>query len=163
MIYGIDLGHPTVQEAEHWLRETAAGLGPDVVACTHLITGPHPRVAISLTTPGDWPPPIDPEIVTRVTSLHASRQGGRAVRFPGLENLRGTLSVADLIGSSAIDEVRVLGTPSPLPDPATLVDTRDFVRPQYFGGRLVLMATPAPDGHIAPFEVPHPTPCCAFH
>lgn len=163
MISGIDIGHLTVIEAEHWLRDTAAGLGPDEVACTHLITGAHPRVAISLTAAGPWPDPLDPEVAARIAVAHQARQSGRAFRYPGLENLTGTLNVADLLANSAIEEVRVLGAPSPHPDPQTIVDTRDFVRPQYAGGRLVLMATPAPGGRIAPFEVPNPTPCCAFH
>ena len=160
MIFGIDLGHETVQDAEHWLRDTAAGLGPDTVACTHFIAG---RVALSLTAARDWPDPLDAQVAARAAELHAARAGGRAFRYPGHQDLTGTLSVADLITASAIDEVRVLGASSPEPDPSTLVDTRDFVRPQYVEGRLVLMTTPAPDGRIAPFEVPNPTPCCAFH
>ncbi|NUT06493.1 MAG: hypothetical protein HOV76_23745 [Hamadaea sp.] len=164
MISGLDLGHPSVTEAEHWLRETAAGLGlADLVACTHLVHGDHPRVAVSLSAGGSWPDPVDPEVATRVAALHESGQGGRAVVYPGVGALVGTLSVAEVLAVSAIQEVRVLGAPSPQPDPQTLIDTRDFVRPQYADGRLVLMAMPAPGGRIAPFEVPNPTPCCAFH
>ena len=81
--------------------------------------------------------------------------------FPGGRSLTGTLPVATLLSASAIDEVVVLGGPRCSPE--TLIDTRDFVRPQYRDGRLVLMATPAPGGLIAPFEVPNPTPCCANH
>ena len=66
-----------------------------------------------------------------------------------------------MLAASAIDEVVVLGGPPCAPD--TLIDTRDFVRPQFRDGRRGLMATPAPGGLIAPFEVPNPTPCCANH
>jgi len=170
MISGLDLGHATVTEAEHWLRETAARLGlADLVACTHLVHGDQPRVAVSLSAAvslpaaGDWPEPVDVEVAAGVAALHESRHGGRAVLYPGVDALVGTVSVAELLAVSAIQEVRVLGAPSPHPDPETLIETRDFVRPQYADGRLVLMAMPAPNGRIAPFEVPNPTPCCAIH
>ncbi|MFD0817483.1 hypothetical protein ACFQ0D_03925, partial [Micromonospora zhanjiangensis] len=92
---------------------------------------------------------------------HAAGHAGRAVWFPGVRELTGVLPVATLLAVSAIDQVAVLGGPPAGPD--TLLDTRDFVRPQYCDGRLVLTATPAPGGLIAPFEVPNPTPCCAAH
>jgi hypothetical protein len=50
-----------------------------------------------------------------------------------------------------------------VPDPQTPVETDDFVRPQWVDGVLTLVATPAPGGRIAPFEVADPTPCCADH
>jgi hypothetical protein len=71
------------------------------------------------------------------------------------------MSVGDILTRSGIERVVVLGGAAPGID--TLVDTRDFVRPQWKDGLLTLMATPAPGGHIAPFEVPNPTPCCADH
>ncbi|MEU4532935.1 hypothetical protein AB0F49_32340 [Micromonospora ureilytica] len=43
----------------------------------------------------------------------------------------------------------------------TVVHTRDFVRPQWQAGELMLMATPYRAAGIAPCEVPDPTPCCA--
>jgi hypothetical protein len=71
--------------------------------------------------------------------------------------------VADLLARSAIEAVRVIGGTATSPAPGTLLDTRDFVRPQWIDGVLTLVATPAPAGHLAPFEVPNPTPCCAAH
>jgi hypothetical protein len=164
MIQGLDLGHADVTEAEHWLRETAAGLGPcaDLFACTHLVHGERPRVALSVSVALTPAVAVDPEVAARVAVLHESRQGGRAVIYPGVAALTGTLPVADVLALSAIEEVRLLGG-SPLPHAETLLETRDFVRPQWQNGRLVLMAMPAPGGRIAPFEVPNPTPCCAFH
>ncbi|NUR26368.1 MAG: hypothetical protein HOV97_07195 [Nonomuraea sp.] len=174
MITGLDLGHATVTEAEHWLRETAAGLGPsgDVFACTHLIHGEGARVALSLSLPLpslDALPSlaalssIDEAVAARVAELHAAGLGGRAVRYPGADALVGTLTVGELLELSAIDAVRVIGAASPTPAAETLLETRDFVRPQWEDGRLVLVAMPAPGGRLMPFEVPNPTPCCAFH
>lgn len=62
---------------------------------------------------------------------------------------------------SAIGRITVVGGGPAAPD--TLVDTRDFVRPQWRDAVLTLMATPVAGGRIAPFELPHPTPCCADH
>jgi hypothetical protein len=101
------------------------------------------------------------EAASAAVADHLAGRAGRAVLFPGVRSLTGTLPVATLLSASAIDEVVVLGGPPCEPD--TLIDTRDFVRPQYRDGRLVLMATPAPGGLIAPFEVPNPTPCCGNH
>jgi hypothetical protein len=66
------------------------------------------------------------------------------------------MTVRDLLAASAIDAVEVLGGPPA--DPDSVLDTRDFVRPRWSDGRLVLIATPAPDGRIAPFEVPPAAP-----
>jgi hypothetical protein len=85
------------------------------------------------------------------------------VLYPGVEALVGTVTVADLLAKSAIERITVLGSPGRAPAPDTLVDTRDFVRPQWMDQRLTLVATPAAGGRIAPFEVPNPTPCCANH
>ncbi|WP_027343863.1 hypothetical protein [Hamadaea tsunoensis] len=164
MITGLDLGHANVTEAEHWLRETAAGLGPsgDVFACTHLIHGEGARVALSVSFPVALPS-LDDAVAARVAELHASGRGGRAVLYPGMSSLIGTLPVGELLSLSAIEAVRVIGGSSPTPSPETLLETRDFVRPQWEDGRLVLVAMPAPGGRLMPFEVPNPTPCCAFH
>jgi hypothetical protein len=43
------------------------------------------------------------------------------------------------------------------------LDTRDFVRPQFRDGELVLTATPAVGGVLVPFESRNPTPCCGDH
>ncbi len=91
----------------------------------------------------------------------AARSTGRAVVFPGVDALVGTLTVREVLARSAVDEIVVVGGP-----PATLddaVDTRDFVRPEWRDGRLVLAVTPAGGGVLAPFEVPNPTACCADH
>jgi hypothetical protein len=86
---------------------------------------------------------------------------GRAVLYPGVELLVGTLSVGEVLELSAIDRVEVLGGGDA--DPATLIDTGDFVRPQWRAGVLILTTTPAAGGRLVPFESRNPTPCCAAH
>jgi hypothetical protein len=165
-VIGLDLGHADVADAEHWLREHAAVLGdPGVVACTHLVRGDQPRVALSVA--GVDPlflaadDPIDPAVAWAAAVDHQARRSGRAVVFPGVGALVGTVSVGDVLARTAIERVMLLGGPAPGID--VLVDTRGFVRPQWKDGLLTLVTTPAPGGRIAPFEVPHPTPCCADH
>jgi hypothetical protein len=160
-VRGFDLGHRDTVAAEHWLAAMPGG--PGLVACTHFVSGERPRVVITLAGIDltFFPPPADSGAADTAAENHASGHGGRAVVFPGVRDLTGTLTVAALLAASAIDDVRVIGGPPATPE--TLVDTRDFVRPQWENGRLVLVATPAPGGRIAPFEVPNPTPCCANH
>jgi hypothetical protein len=83
--------------------------------------------------------------------------------YPGVKALTGILTIADLLAASAIERVRIIGGAAADVPPDTPVDTRDFVRPQWIAGKLTLVATPAPAGRIAPFEVPNPTPCCGNH
>jgi hypothetical protein len=147
----LDFGHRTVREAEHWLATLPPV--PGLVACTHLVTGDPPHVTISLAAN---------ELPVIVGAVETDNQtAGRAVIYPGVEQLTGTMTVADLLATSAIDQVKVIGGAPATPD--TLIDTRDFVRPQWIDAHLTLVATPAPNNHIAPFEVPNPTPCCADH
>ena len=94
-------------------------------------------------------------------TARAAGTDGRAVRFPGIELLTGTVPVADVLAGTAIDEVRVLA--GGLLPPAAMLLTRDFCRPVYEAGALVLHVLPAGPGRVAPFEVPNPTPCCAAH
>ncbi|MEU8242140.1 hypothetical protein AB0C07_28135 [Actinoplanes missouriensis] len=154
-IIGVSLGHRTLAEADHWI----GGLTPPpVLACTHLVAEPFPHVAISLLTalPFESTPELEP-----AASAAATGQNGRAVRFPGVERLTGELTVSEILQRSSISRVEVLG--SGVADPATVVETGDFVRPQFRGGELVLVTTPAAGGRLIPFERRDPTPCCADH
>jgi hypothetical protein len=170
-VLALDLGHATVTDAEHWLADVPPV--PGLVACTHLVPGEHARVVITLAAPGRVDPATLPPPAQRhaapadgaalaAAQAHAAGTGGRAVLFPGADRLVGELTVAQVLAHSAIDRVRVLGGVAQ-PDADTLVLTRDFVRPQWLDGVLTLVATQAPNGRIAPFEVPNPTPCCAAH
>lgn len=83
-----------------------------------------------------------------------------------MDRLTGTVTVADRLTLTAIDQVAMVGTPSVDghgPAPATPVFTRDHVRPEWRDGQLTLALVPATGGALAPFEVPNPTPCCADH
>lgn len=91
----------------------------------------------------------------------ATRSSGRLVRYPGVDELRGVLPVADLLGRSAVDEVVVVGGGAH--DGTTLVDTRDFVRPVLSGGRVRLLVQPAVGGVMVPFETENPHHCCEYH
>lgn len=168
-IIGLDLGHASTKAAEHWLAQLPPVLG--LVACTHLVPGPRPRVVITLECPEDavltLPPsdmdsvhaPSDPVAEDRAVTEHTRRRSGRAVIYPGVDLLRGEVTVTELLTRTAISRIRLIGSPD-TPLPQTLVDTRSFVRPQWMDGELTLVAAPAPAGRIAPFEVPNPTPCC---
>jgi hypothetical protein len=171
---GLDLGHESERAAEHWLYELVHQLGrpAEVLACTHLAYRPAPHVAVSLALPdGAVPaerlatlPPVVPELqeaAEQAAAEHKTGSGGRAVLFPGVDQLTGTLTVAEVLATSAIDRITVIGGAPPEPD--TLVETRDFVRPHWRDAMLTLIAMPAPGGRITPFEVPNPTPCCADH
>ena len=83
------------------------------------------------------------------------------MHFPGAESLVGTVRVRDVLEGTAIDAVQVLAH-GPADADAALV-TRDFVRPRWRSGPLVLDVQPAVGGALVPFEVPTPTPCCAGH
>ena len=162
-VVGVSFGHADDTTAEHWLASLPV---EPAVACTHLVREPYPHVAISLVLPAGSPGvPQGEEVLAPAAALaadaHRARRSGRAVRYPGAERLVGVLTVAELLSVSAIERVHVLGgAPA---DPQTLIDTRDFVRPQWMDGALTLVAAPAANDRIVPFEHPNPTPCCAAH
>jgi hypothetical protein len=94
-------------------------------------------------------------------AAHRSRTVGRVVVFPGDHVLLGTVSVADVTLWSDIDRVELV-TGGPVDAGIPLV-TRDFLRPRWDAGALVLHVQPAAGGTVVPFETPSPTPCCADH
>ncbi len=101
------------------------------------------------------------DTLTAAVTAHTNRISGRAVVFPGSSLITGTISVGAALDRSAIDRIRVLAGGSA--DGAARIVTRDFVRPRWTGGALVLDVQPAVDGTLVPFETPTPTPCCAEH
>ncbi|WP_369180403.1 hypothetical protein [Streptomyces mutabilis] len=167
---GVDTDATTLREADHLLQALAAELDlPEgAFGCTHLVRDGRPRVALSLAADAAGTEPVLRAARDRLTeqgyevSACAPDAVGRAVLYPGAGALTGTLTLAELLSRSAIDRVTVLGTPGE-PAPATLLVTRDHVRPQWQDGRLVLAAMPAAGGTLVPFEDPDPTPCCADH
>ncbi|WP_312034476.1 hypothetical protein [Actinoplanes sp. TBRC 11911] len=152
---GVSLGHRELHEADHWILS----LDPaPVLACTHLAREPFAHVAISLTGSGTYE---TAPALSSGASAALSGQSGRAVIYPGWDKLVGTITVGDVVSRSAIDRVEVLGG-EPFAD-SDILDTQDFVRPQFRNGELVLTIVPAVGGVLRPFEVPNPTPCCAIH
>lgn len=93
-------------------------------------------------------------------AAHVARDGGRLVAYPGVERLVGEVTAA-AVRDTAIEElVNLAGVPVPDDTP---VLTRDFVRPRWSGGRLVLHVQPGPRGSVVPFEEPTPHRCCESH
>jgi hypothetical protein len=158
-IVGVSLGHREPAEADHWILS----LNPaPVLACTHLVREPFPHVAVSLIGTSSLSGVVETQPALRAAAdLAAVSASGRAVIFPGVENLVGTLRVADVLALSAIERIEVLGAEVAVPE--MLLETNDFVRPQYRDGRLILTAMPSVGGRLVPFETRNPTPCCAAH
>ncbi|MBM7785136.1 hypothetical protein [Tenggerimyces flavus] len=175
-VVGIDAGSATVQDAEHLLGrllEEVLGRTDAMVACTHFVRGERPHVALSVTgvdsaalvslelgvasgSERSGPPELAAGAALAAAAFAAGE--GRAVIYPGVSGLVGTRSASEVLAESAIEEIDVMGG-----GVASLVHTRDFVRPEYVNGRLVLLTQPAGGGGVVPFEVPNPTPCCADH
>ncbi|GAA4813541.1 hypothetical protein [Streptomyces ziwulingensis] len=164
----IDTDVTTLRAADHLLRGLAAGLGlpGDTFGCTHLVSeGGRRRVALSLAASSRAVLDTARDRLTaqgRTVTDGVWDEAGRAVLFPGAARLTGTLTVAEVLERSAIERVRVLGTPD-APGPGTRLNTREFVRPRWEDGELVLAAMPAAGSTLVPFEDPAPTPCCADH
>lgn len=163
----VDAGPGDLREADHLLQELAAGLAlPEgAFGCTHLVRDERPRVVLSFAVESA----ADLRSVRRQLTAQghevtdgAPDECGRAVLYPGVAALTGTVTVAELLSRSAIARVTVLGATQP-PAADTVVVTRDHVRPQWLDGELVLAVQPAVGGTLTPFEVPDPTPCCADH
>ncbi|MFJ8136860.1 hypothetical protein [Streptomyces sp. NPDC096013] len=185
-VIGVDAGTATLREADHLIRDlrTTLALPPGTVACTHLIrTDTRRGTAVSLALPErvsvervwqqltatELSAALDDrrhgpsEAAALAAAEHAARRSGRAVLYAGVERLTGTVTVADLLESTAIDQLTVVGAPSTIPAPTTPILTQDHVRPEWRAGRLTLALVPAVGNTLAPFEVPNPTPCCADH
>ncbi|MEJ3746598.1 hypothetical protein WEI85_28060 [Actinomycetes bacterium KLBMP 9797] len=162
---GVSLGHGTDREAEQWL--STLDLPAGIAVCTHLTRTPYPHVVITFAAPDGVDvalPPMPSEldaVAGAAADAHAARRSGRAVRFRGVPTLTGTVTVEHVLAHTAIERVVVLGGRDASPD--ELLDTRDFVRPQWIDGTLTLVVMPAAGGRLVPFEVPDPTPCCADH
>jgi hypothetical protein len=178
-VLGVDTGTRTLREADDLLTDLVSGLGllAGSLACTHLVRIGTPHVAISLSVPGAVDPAVLPEGAGVVLGDHRAgpaelaggaayavaehTRTGRAVRYPGVEHLVATMTVEEILAVSAIDRIEVLMGSAPEPDQKVM--TREFVRPVWQGGALVLLTMPAVGGVLAPYEVPDPTPCCADH
>ncbi len=163
----VDAGVRDLRAADHLLHSLAAELDlPEgTFGCTHLVRGDRPRVVLSLAVPSrQLLSTVRERLTARAPEVAPGLPDamGRAVIYPGVTALTGTLTVADVLDRSAITRVAVLGTPT-RPSPDTPLMTQDHVRPYWQDGELVLTTMPAVGGTLVPFEVPEPTPCCADH
>jgi hypothetical protein len=185
-VYGLSAGHASVKEAEHWVHEIVSGLGPipGLIACTHLVVEPYRHVAVSVRVPdtlADLPAvsaaaelsAVAAELSAGAAELsvgaaaaaeeHRTGRAGRLVVYPGVDALVGVMTIGDLLTSSAIERVVVLGSARSIAAPGQEIDTRDWVRPQWIDGQVTLLAQPAIGDRLVPFEDPDPRPCCAEH
>lgn len=93
-------------------------------------------------------------------AAHRTRESGRLVVYPGVERLVAEVTAGDIRATAIDDLVSLCGRPV---GDDTVVITRDFVRPRWAAGRLVLHVQPGPGGCLVPFEEPYPHRCCAAH
>jgi hypothetical protein len=130
--------------------------GPPLTA--HTPTG----APSSRTGEDSWPAEAQDNDGARLAAAeHEARSAGRAVHYPGVDLLTGSLTVAEVIERSAIERVVMLGGADAAP--GTVLHTLGYVRPVWKDGRLTLVTRPAPEGSLAPFELENPTRCCADH
>ncbi|MFK0150763.1 hypothetical protein ACIQVK_01635 [Streptomyces sp. NPDC090493] len=188
-VIGVDAGTATLREADHLIHRLLdqLALTDDVFACTHLFRTDERRgTAVSLTVPqvdvddvwrelpkalpegtglalADRTHGPDDAVATARQAAAAPPAAGRAVAYPGVAHLTGTVTVADLLDRTAVERLVVLGAPDAELPPTAEVMTQDHVRPEWRDGVLTLVLVPAAGGLLAPFEVPNPTPCCADH
>jgi hypothetical protein len=184
-LLALDTPLTSLAETEHALLVLGqrVALPADTVLCTHMVRDGSPHYALSLLSEdqdllgavqlhlADWPSAVSLDQPSASSSFSAglqlattealSRTGGRSVRFPGWAGIVGSPTVADVIASSAIDQLELLGGGSV--DGADVLHSRNFVRPLWKHGRLVLPVMPSGPAAVAPFEVPDPTPCCGEH
>lgn len=173
-VVALDGGWADLGAAEHAalsVLDTMGSDGADATVCTHVLRLPTGnRYAATVATPTVLSPPAaaafaaatpgDEGPLRRLAKDHADRTGGRAIRFPGQDRLRGRMAFGDVVLLSAIEALQHTGNP---PGPDAALDTRSFVRPIFADGMLVLLTQPGLDGDVIPFEVENPTRCCEFH
>ncbi|MFF4896321.1 hypothetical protein [Streptomyces sp. NPDC001068] len=186
-VIGVDAGTATLREADHLIHELLdrPALSEDVFACTHLHRGDERRgTAVSLVVPdpdtawrelraalpegaglvlGELTHGPDAAVDSARRAAAAPPASGRAVVYPGVRHLTGTVTAGAVLDGTAVERLVVLGAPAAeLPREARIL-TQDHVRPEWREGVLTLVLVPAAGGLLAPFEVPNPTPCCADH
>ncbi|MEU9410223.1 hypothetical protein AB0E08_31680 [Streptomyces sp. NPDC048281] len=188
-VIGVDAGTASLREADHLIHRLLdrPAVTEGVLACTHLLRTDERRgTTVSLAVPHADVDAVWRELVEALPegsglaladrthgpadAVHGARlaaaappASGRAVAYPGVAHLTGTVTVADLLGRTAVERLVVLGAPDARLPLDTEVLTQDHVRPEWRDGVLTLALVPAAGGRLAPFEVPNPTPCCADH
>jgi hypothetical protein len=185
VVLTVDTPVTSLAEIEHVLLDLGrqVALPDDAQLCTHVVRDERPHFVVTLTVGDDaflrdaqqhlapWVSAVSygkPSATTgfslglrQGTREAIARDGGRAVRFPGWDTVRGSLSVGEVLASTAIGRLEVLGGGAA--SSGDVLHSRDFVRPLWRHGELVLPVLPSGPGAVAPFEVPNPTPCCGDH
>lgn len=146
----------SVAQAEAQAARSLRGL-PVRTACTHVVDGI--ALATAEVEVGGLPEqePLGGDHsrwavrAQEVVDDHASHFGGRLFVFPGQDRLGGTMTAAQVVRRSGVDELVVPGHPGPVDDAAT-VEGLDFVRPVYRQGKVVLTLRPVAPGRLSPFE-----------
>ncbi|MER7935788.1 MULTISPECIES: hypothetical protein [unclassified Streptomyces] len=186
-VIGVDAGTVTLREADHLIHGLLDRLGliEGVFACTHLHRDDERRgTALSLAVPDPdavfgalrtaVPEGTGLTLAGRAHGPHAAADSarraaaappaaGRAVVYPGVRHLTGTVTAGTVLDRTAVERLVVLGAPAAGLPPDARILTQDHVRPEWRDGVLTLALVPAAGGLLAPFEVPDPTPCCADH
>jgi hypothetical protein len=169
----VDGGATAVTVATHWARTGQVRHVALSVEATEIDSGvawpilfdalrPRADDSVAILLGGRYLGPARlRDAVDAAVDAQLTRSSGRAVVFPGSAELPGTVSVAQVLATTAIDRLRVLAADDADPD-AVLV-TRGHVRPRWVNGELLLDVQPAVGGTLVPFETPNPTPCCADH
>ncbi|MCM3882269.1 hypothetical protein [Frankia sp. R82] len=98
-------------------------------------------------------PPVLADGAAQAVADHTERQGGRAVVYPGVSRLRGTVSVETVLGQTAVGRV-VAPVGQAAPRRSDLLRTRNHVRPVWRDGVLTLHAAAERGRVFAPSEVP---------
>jgi hypothetical protein len=116
-----------------------------------LVAGP---VGVATETESIGPPELAAGAAQAVAA-HADRRGGRAVVYPGVGRLRGTVRVETVLGQTAVGQV-VAPAGQNAPRGGDLLRTRDHVRPVWQDGVLTLLADADTErGRVfVPSEVP---------
>ncbi|MFF7211405.1 hypothetical protein ACFZAU_12820 [Streptomyces sp. NPDC008238] len=150
---------PAVAKAAWHLLTEAEGTGADGTGAGEATAG----LGVFLAGRSHGPAALA-EAAAGAAAEAAARTAGRAVVYPGVDGLTGTVTVAELLDRTPITRLVVLGSPADeRPAPSAEILTSGHVRPEWRAGELVLPLVPAVGGRLAPFEVPNPTPCCADH
>jgi hypothetical protein len=90
-------------------------------------------------------------LALRAVHEHRERSAGRVIVFPGVEDLVGTVTLAQVLERTAVQRVVALG--GGVLDPWDRLVTRGRVRPRWSHGELVLHVRQAAEGAVIPLEV----------
>lgn len=193
MIIAVDANSRDTTEAEHLLHELLGPAAADLIACTHVVTGDRPHIAVSVVGTTD----AAGDLADRARAWSEERSIGSAITWPGASGpelsgpsplVRGAYlaAIESALGSTGRlvrfpGSEQASGVMTALElrercgidqvealggqavDDDNLVDTRDFIRPVRSDGKVVLLVQPAAGGVLIPFEVEHQQKCCAEH